>query len=443
MQSFIVECAVLSALLLVNAIFSMSEMALVSARKVRLQQLAAGGSRGAAEALRLAESPARFLSIVQIGITLVGVLAGAFGGIALTKWLAEFLVSAFPVSEDAAQALGVTAVVTLITFLSVILGELVPKRLALKYPERVASLVAFPMSLIARVSWPVVWLFTAATELVLKALRLNGNPADANVTHEEIKAMVRLGVQEGLLGPQERTMMDRVLSFGTKRVTSIMTRTRDIIWIDSAKPLEHQIAKLLESHFSHYPVAHGSLDDLQGTVRAKDICRFLTRDKAEIATLLQRPLFIPDTAYALKVLELFKASSLQMGFVINEFGEIQGLLTLTDILEAIVGDFPNTGVPQDGPVRQRQDGSWLVDGALPIDALKERLGIDFHENPEEEHFRTLGGFVMYRLGRVPAPTDAFSWHGWRFEIVDMERKRIDKVLVSRVSRERFLQKEKR
>lgn len=431
MNIILVEIGILVALLLLNAVFSMSEMAGVSSRKARLQQLAVHGNKGAEEALRLAESPSRFLSTIQIGITLVGVLSGAFGGATLSEELGHAFVAAFAWDPDVAEAVGVGIVVTVISVFSVILGELVPKQVALKSPERIASLAARPMSALSRFSAPVVWFLSAATDLVLRVLRLDKTTADNNVTHEEIKAMVQQGAQDGVLEDQEKDMVDRVLSFGKQKVVSLMTPTYDVLWVDVRKPLSDQLKMILDSRFSHYPVADGSLDHLLGTVQAKDICRVLAEGSQDLQAVVAQPVFIPESSNALQVLELFKRTGLSMGFVIDEFGAIQGILTLTNLVEAILGDLPSHGSPQGAAMVQRADGSWLVEGSLLISHLKEKLGFESMDGEKDNLFQTVAGFAMYKLGRVPSESDVFVWQEWRFEIIDMDRNRVDKIMISR------------
>jgi putative hemolysin len=430
MNVIVLEVGIVAALLLLNALFSMSEMAIVSAKKARLQQLASKGSKKAGKALQLAESPNRFLSTIQIGITLVGVLSGAFGGATISEKIGETIARIYGLSPEVSEGIGVGIIVTIITFFSVVLGELVPKRLALKYPETIATLAAGPMDALSRFSAPVVWLFSASTDLILKFLRLNQSSNDANITHDEIRAMVEQGAQEGLLDAQEKLMFDRVLSFGRKRVTALMTLARDMIWIDVNKTLEEQSREVLNSSYTMYPVAEGSLDHLLGTVKSNDLGKLFLDGQRDTVSLLFQPVFIPETATALQVLEIFQKTGLQMGFVIDEFGAIQGLLTMSDITRAIVGETPLDAQHADSPIVKRADGSWLVDGALPIDILKEKLGIERLDGEDAHLFQTVGGFIMHRLGRVPRETDVFHWSLWRFEILDMDRNRIDKVMIS-------------
>lgn len=432
MNMIALQIAILGSLVLLNALFSMSEMALMSSRRSRLQQMANEGKRGASEAFRIAQHPNRFLSTIQIGMTLMGVLSGAFGGATLAKSLGAQLSTWFSLNDNVAQAFSIGIVVAGITSLIVILGELFPKRLALRNSERIAALVAYPMRFISGILFPIVWIFTKATDLLMQGLGLERRSTPGPVTHEEIKAMVEQGAQEGGFDEHERMMMDRVLSFGRKRVTSLMTPTREIIWIDILLPIEEQIDNVLSSHYSHYPVAEGNLDQLLGTVQAKDLCQLMVGNKKDLASLYFQPLYIPETSNARQVLEELKKTGLQMGFVIDEFGAIQGIVTLTNILEAIVGDIPSQGVPEDSPIMKRADGSWLLDGSLPIEEMKEGIGIHSLGTHDRSLFLTVAGFIMHRLGRVPIQTDTFIWEKWRFEVVKMDKKRIDKVVVSEI-----------
>ncbi len=430
MTLMFLEAGFIAILLLLNGIFSMSEMAVVSAKKARLQKLVNRGHKGAAEAIRLAESPNRFLSTIQIGITLVGVLSGAFGGATISEKIGNLLSENFVLTPEVAEGIGVGIIVAIITFFSVIFGELIPKRLALKYPETIASLAAGPMNTLAKISAPVVWIFSFTTDLMLKIFHLDAEKDDSGVTHEEIKAMVEQGAQEGVIEKQERVMMDRVLTFGKKRVTSIMTLARDIVWIDVKQSIEKQLEKIVAANYSVYPVAEGTLDQLLGTIKSKDMCRCDLEKNKDLSSLLFQPLFVPETSNALQVLELFQKTGLQIGFVIDEFGSIQGLITMTNLVEAIVGDLPLDRVTEQSPIVRRDDNSWLVDGALSIDILKEHLGVDKIQGEEDNLFQTVAGFVMYRLGRVPKEADVFFWHQWRFEVVVMDKNRIAKIIIA-------------
>jgi putative hemolysin len=431
MTLIVLEIAIIGSLLGLNAVFSMSEMAIVSARRARLSALANEGNRGAAEAIAIADAPTKFLSTVQIGITLIGILSGAFGGATLSGQISQHLVFFFPMlSENVAKVLGVSAVVVGITFFSVVLGELVPKRLALQYSESIAAVVSRPMKLLSQVSAPLVWIFSSSTDFILRWLHLDNRSTGGRVTHEEIRAMVEQGQQDGVLDVQERRMINSVLAFGKKRITAIMTPAHEIVFIDTKQSLSSQMQRITGSHFSTFPVVEGSLDHILGTVYARDVCKCSMEKNVDIASATYQPLYIPESTTALQVLEQFQETGSRIGFVVDEFGSVEGLVTITDIARAIVGDVPVVGMQPDSPIVKRSDGSLLMDGDVSIEDLKETLKLGDIDGDKENLFQTLAGFVMHRLGRVPKISDSFSWGGWRFEVVDMDKNRVDKVLVS-------------
>jgi putative hemolysin len=431
MSVVVLELAIIGLLLFVNAFFSMSEMALISARKARLQALADEGSRGAAEAIRLGSVPNRFLSTVQMGMTLIGILSGAFGGATLSGHIVQYLLLLFPALQPAvAKGIAVAVVVGFITFFSVVLGELVPKRLALHYSEHIASFVSRPMKILSALSTPIVWTFSVTTDFILKFFHVDSNPGWAKITHEEIRDMVKQGEQDGVLDVQERKMMERVLAFGKKRVTAIMTLAHEIVYIDATKPLSIQLQRIADSRFSVFPVVEGTLDKVLGTINSRDVCKCAMENNIDISLSIFQPLFVPESVTALQMLELFQETGCRIGFVVDEFGAVEGLVTMTDIARAIVGDVPYLGLRKETAIVRRTDGSFLIDGSASIVSLKEMLTIDAVDGEKENLFQTVAGFVMHRLGRVPKTADSFLWCHWRFEVVDMDKNRVDKVLVS-------------
>ena len=429
MPSVILEGLVVVLLIFINGIFAMSEIAVVSARKTRLQQWAEEGNAKARAALELANNPNQFLATIQIGITLIGILAGAFGGATIARELAVIL-SDITWLEPYGHLLSLALVVVVITYLSLIVGELVPKRLALNNPERLAMAIAAPMQALSRVAYPAVHLLGLSTEFLLRALGIRPS-TEPPVTEEEIRALIEQGTQAGMFEEAEQEMVERVFRLGDRRVSAVMTPRTEIVWLDreaSAEEIRHIIT---ESVHSRFLVAEGSLDNVLGVVHAKDLlAHLLSEQVVDLEATLEQPLYVPESMRALKVLELFKQSGTHIALVIDEYGGIQGLVTPSDILEAIVGDLPEAGEQVDPLAVQREDGSWLLDGMLPVDEFKDLF--DLGELPGEDQgiYQTLAGFVIMQLGRIPAAADYFVWEGLKIEVVDMDGNRIDKVLVT-------------
>ncbi|MBW4466399.1 MAG: hemolysin family protein [Pegethrix bostrychoides GSE-TBD4-15B] len=423
------EILIILLLMVANGLFSMSEMAIVSARRARLQELVEQGNPKARVALELANSPNRFLSTVQVGITLIGVLTGAFGGARLADSLAPY-VALIPALRESSEAVAFGLVILLITFLSLIIGELVPKRLALNSPEKIAMAVAAPMSWIAKLVTPVVYLLSLATEAVLKLLRANRPSNEPLVTEEEIKVLVRQGTEAGTFEAAEQDMVERVFRLGDQQVNSLMTPRLDIIWLDLNDSLEVNCRKMSQSRHSRFPVCQETLDNALGVVYVSDVlARSLADEPLDLPTLIRQPLFIPETTLALKVLELFKQSGTHVAMVVDEYGVIQGVVTLNDVMEVIIGDVPFADHPQESSAVQREDGSWLLDGMLMIDEIKELLNLDKLPGEARGNYQTLGGMIITQLGHIPKSSDHFEWNRFRFEVVDMDGNRIDKVLV--------------
>ena len=423
------EIVAIFLLLIANGVFAMAEIAVVTARKSRLQELAAAGIARAQAALQLAQNPNLFLSTVQIGITLVGILAGAFGGGTLTEWLAARL-NAIPVVAPYSRTLALGIVVVGITYFSVIIGELVPKRLALGHPESTAMFMAPPMRLLLKIFAPVVHLLSASTDLVF---RLFGKRFDdkSSVTEEEIRTLIRQGTEAGVFEETEQDMVEAVFQFGEKSARGLMTPRTQIIWLDLSDSVEQISAKLSASGHSRFPVCAGSLDDVVGVVQAKDLlASFLTGKNVDLKASMQQPAFVPRTMTALQVLDHIKISSSHIVLVVDEYGGIEGLLTHHDLLEAIAGDMPLGKTPLEPEAVQRKDGSWLLDGMLSVDKFKDIFKLENLPGEKKDTFQTLGGFIFTQMGRVPSVSDHFEWNGLRFEVVDMDGKRIDKVLVS-------------
>ncbi|HEY7715979.1 MAG TPA: hemolysin family protein [Candidatus Binatia bacterium] len=429
MSNVAFEILVIFLLLIGNGIFAMSEIAVVTARKSRLQELANKRVARARAALDLANHPNRFLSTVQIGITLVGILAGAFGGGAVTDWLALQLRQVTPIAPYS-RSLALGIVVVSITYFSVIIGELVPKRLALGHPESIAMFMAPLMRLLLAVGSPLVHLFTFSTDLVF---RLVGKRFEERtlVTEEEITALLRQGTEAGVFEETEQEMVEAVFELGDKSARGLMTPRTQIIWLDVNDPVERVGAKISGSGRSRFPVCDGSLDNVLGIAHAKDLLTaFLSSKSFDLKTTMQPPDFVPRSMTAFQVLDHIKKSSSHIVLVVDEYGGIEGLLTHHDLLEAIAGDMPLGPTPAEPRAVQRKDGSWLLDGMLSVDEFKELFNIETLPGEKKDSFQTLGGFLFTQMGKVPSVSETFEWNGLRFEIVDMDGKRIDKVLVT-------------
>jgi putative hemolysin len=422
------EVLLILVLIIANGVFSGSELAIVSARQVRLEQMAQQGNRQAAMALRLAASPNDFLSTVQIGITLIGILSGAVGGATLSGHLTP-VIRAIPALRPWSEAISLALVVSLITYLSLVIGELVPKRIALHNPEAIACAVARPMRWLARWGSPLVHLLGGSTDALL---RLLGVPIERepDLTEEEIRALIRQGAEAGVLEEEEHAMVQRVFHLADRPVRAFMTPRTEIRWLDLESSSTEQLRDLMASGRSRLPVARGRLDDCVGIVRSHALLAAqLQGGPPELSTLLQTPLYITETAGTLAVIGQFREHGVDIALVTDEYGGIEGLVTLTDLMEAIVGDLPSAEQEQEPAITARDDGSWLVDGGLPLDTLKTLLQQASLPGEESGGFHTLAGFLLHRFGRVPGVGDHFSWNGLRFEVVDMDGHRIDKVLV--------------
>lgn len=428
-MSVTTEIVIIIALVFVNGFLSMAEMAMVSARKTRLQELAKGGDDDASQALEVSKEPNKFLSAVQIGITLVGIFAGVFGGATIAKSLAAWLSTlGVPVGYSSGISIGI--VVVSITYLSLVIGELVPKRLALSRAERIASLVAAPMRLLSRIASPLIAILSISTDAVLLVLRVRKTPED-HVTEEEIKIMIEQGTQAGVFEEYEQDMVKRVFSLGDRDVNDLMTHRPDVVALDVEDSPEENWKKIQESGHSIFPVYEHELDNIQGTVSIKDLCaQPSTSERPDIKSVVVPALFVPEGLTVYKVLERFKQAMTHAALVIDEYGNLQGIITLHDILEAIIGDLPSFHMNGDAEAVQREDGSWLLDALLPVDKFKEMFEIDEMPGEDKGYYDTLGGFMLVQFGQIPSPGAYFSWNSLRFEVVDMDGQRIDKVLVS-------------
>lgn len=428
------EVVMILALVVINGLLALAEFAIVSARKTRLQQLAEQGNHRAGSALDLADNPGEFLSTVQVGITLVGVLAGAFGGVGISAVLAGSIRS-IPGLAPYSDGIALALVVGTITLLSLVIGELVPKRLALSRPEAFAMALAGPMRFLSRLTRPVVRVLSFLTNSVLRLLRVPA-PEDSVPNEEEIKVMLSQATRAGVFEDAEHDMLEGVLRLGDRRVSGLITPRTEITWLDLEDPIEINLRKLLDSRYSHLPAGDGTLDDIQGIVDVRQVLTAIVAGSEPTAELdltefLLPPVFVPEYLPALEALDVFRTSKTALLLVIDEFGGFQGIVTIGDLLESVVGELPTADTSVDSEVVLRDDGSMLIDGMYAIDELMELCDLSELPGGDQGLFETLGGFVMHYLGRIPAPGDRFEWNGWRFEVVDMDGLRVDKVLALR------------
>ena len=419
------ELLLILMLVLLNGAFAMSELAIVSSRRSRLVAMQRRGSLGAEAALALADNPERFLPTVQVGITLVGILAGAFGGARLSGGIAEFL-SQLPTLAPFAEEIAFALVVLIITYLSLILGELVPKQLALRHPERLAVVVARPLLWLSRATAPAIWVLSSSSALVLKLFGRH-TPADQAVTEEEVKAMVAEGATSGAIETEERHMIERVLRLADKPVRALMTPRTELEWIDRTASPQDMAARLRASNVTRFVVADGRVDNVVGVVASKDLLdQLLAGGPLSVQAAMRQPLVMPDTLSALDALERLRGDAIGLALVMDEYGSFEGVVTASDRLEAIVGELGSSGPAESTPAVKRHDGSLLLDGMMPSDELKARL--DLPDLPREGTYHTVAGLMLALLQRVPKEGDRIAWAGWRFEVVDMDGRRVDKVL---------------
>jgi len=422
------DLVVIALLIVLNGFFAMSELAVMSSRRARLGHMASEGNRGARFALRLLDDPTRFLSTVQVGITLVGVFAGAYSGATLAGPLARALPDEIaPYSYPVAIAI----VVVGITYLSLVIGELVPKRIAFNNPERVAAAVAPFMARLSVAGAPVIWLLRISTETLTRLLRIPDKP-ESSVTEEEIKLLIAEGARTGVFHAVERDMIDGVLRLADRSVRSVMTPRTELVWIDLDDPPETIRQEIADSGHSRYPAGRKGLDELEGIVHTKHLLDQVARTgRFDLATSLRPPLIVHEGTPVLRLLEMFRENPVHMAVVVDEYGVLEGIVTPTDILTAIAGEMPEdaTDLEEDTAVR-REDGSWLMDGMIGIHEA-ERLLVR-KDMRDDEDFETLAGFVLAKLGRIPQTGDSFEWNRLKFEIVDMDGRRIDRVLVTQL-----------
>jgi putative hemolysin len=430
----LIEIAFVFVLALCNGFFALSEMALVVSRKSRLKQMAKT-SRRAAAALRHAEAPEHFLSTVQVGITLVMLTTGAVAGDALGGHIAEALHNGRAAwLGPYARVIGIVLGFVLISFIQIVIGELVPKRLALSAPEQVSVYMAYPMLVLSRLTAPFVWLLNVSSNLLLRLMRVNQQRRGV-VTEDEIRMLVAESAEQGVLDPDEHNMVNRVLRLGDRTVDSVMTPRMRIAWLDVAGTRQENVEVLRQTPYSRYPVFRGNENDVVGVVEVKRLLHSFAEGKPELFDHLSKPLFVPATARALDLLEEFRDAETKLALVVDEYGDIEGVVTVNDLLAAVVGvsQIAHSADDQDAPIVQRADGSWLIDGSLSTDDLRELLRLDHLPGEQDHDFHTVAGMVMAALGRIPQTGEVFEWHGIRFEVVDLDGARIDKLLVTRES----------
>lgn len=428
------ELALLFVLIIINGVFAMSEIAVVSSRKARLQNLADDGSAGAKAALALHHEPSSFLSTIQVGITSVGIMSGAIGEATIAAPLAEWLAK-MPGLAPHASGVALTVTVVTLTYFSVVIGELVPKRLALLAPEAIASLVSRPMLALARFTHPVVVLLSGSCTAILSILGAR-RKEEPPVTDDEIKVMMEQGAEAGVFHEGEQALVSNVLRLDELRIPAIMTPRRDMFVIDLEEGEAAVRQRIIESEYTRLIVCRDGLDHILGVLQTGDLLRKVMPGHGvtiqDIEAVLCPPLYIPESVTTAQLLENFRRARLQFALIVDEYGEVEGMVTMTDVLAAIVGDISSVEAPEDKDMVQRADGSWLVDGDVGLERLKNFLEIDDDLPGEESQaFHTLGGLVMHVLGRIPAPADHIETAGWRIEVVDMDRNRVDKVLMTR------------
>ena len=423
------EIALLFVLILINGLFAMSEIGLVTARRARLQRLVDDGDSAAAAALKLGEDPTRFLSTIQIGITSIGILNGIVGEAALAGPLAIWLAS-LGVPDQYAAGLATGLVVVLITYFSIVLGELVPKRFGQAHPEAVARLVARPIGALAIATKPFVRLLSGSTNALLRMLGVKQG-SNFNVTEEEIHAVLAEGTSAGVIESHEHTMVRNVFRLDDREIGSLMVPRGDVGYLDLNWPFEECLARIESSDHASFPVVRGGLHNIVGVVNARQLLsRVVKSGTVNLEENLQAPLYVPETLTGMELLDNFKSSDVHLAFVIDEYGEVQGLVTLQDLVEAITGEFQPRDPASAWAVR-REDGSWLLDGHIPVPELKDRLELDTVPEEERGRYHTLSGMMMLLTGRMPKVSDKVVWEGWRLEVVNTDGRTIDKVLATR------------
>lgn len=417
------EILILAGLILLNGLFSMAEIALVSARKARLESQANKGDKDALEALNLANKPENFLSTVQMGITVIGIITGLYSGEKITDDFAIYL-QKWPAIAPYSYGIATSIVVIIVTYFTIIFGELVPKRLGLARPEGIAKTVARPMRFISLITYPFIWLLSKSSNFIISIFGLK--TGENMVTEEEIKAIISEGTEQGTIEETEQEIIERVFHLSDRNITSLMTHRSDIVWFNVDDTEEMIRGKIIKEPHSIYPICDNSIDELKGVVAIKDL--YISPDNVAFKDLMRPALFVPENNTAFQVMEKFKESQLHSCFIVDEYGSVLGMITLNDILEAIIGDMPQPDV-EEYEIKEREDGSYLVDAQIPFYDFLTRFEKTQWMNEGEQEFDTLAGFILHELERIPQTGDKFEWKGFSFEIVDMDGHRIDKVLI--------------
>jgi len=422
------EILIILFLVILNGIFSMSEIALISSRKTKLEIASKNGDRRAAAALELANSPNRFLSTVQIGITLISILTGIFSGDTLTIGIQDFL-TGLGLELKYADNLAVGLVVLIIGFVQLVLGELVPKRIGMSNPEAIAKTMAAPMNVLSKVTSPFIWLLTKCSDLIIKILGIE--VSDSSVTEEEIKSMIQEGTTGGAIDEIEQEIVQNVFHLGDRKITSLMTNRSDLTYLDLEDSVQENIEKIIETKHSVYPICKDGIDNISGLLYIKDLLgKDLGTELQNLANLGKEPLFIPENNQAYQALEKFREERIHMGIILDEYGSVMGIITLNDILDALVGDI-SMDDEFEYDVFEREDGSFLVDASLPFDDFLNQFEIVINNRKEYTGFDTLGGFALHILQEIPDTGDTFEWEDYEFEIIDMDKNRIDKILLKK------------
>ncbi|MCU7497044.1 MAG: HlyC/CorC family transporter [Ignavibacteria bacterium] len=432
MDNVTLELIIILILIIANGLFAMSEIAVISSRKTRLENMARKGNLKSKTALDLANSPSKFLSTVQVGVTTISVITGAVSGATLGKRVASVLRSV-PLLAEYADVLGYTLVVAGITYFTLVIGELVPKRVGMNNPEKIALKVSGSMKALAKIGSPLVALLSHSTDFVIRFLKLRP-PSEPNVTEEEIRMLISQGNKVGVIEKAEQDILESVFRLGDKRVEAVMTPRTKIVWLDVNSTSDENKKIILESHFSHFPVCDENLDNLKGIVSIKELYYFHVQGRQyDIKTHVSEPLFIPEGTRALKLLDRFKESGKSVAIVINEYGGVEGLVTITDLVEEVLGELSRQDHAEPF-AKKREDGFWLVDGMIPVDEFKRIFKLESLPGEEDEDFQTLGGFIMLKMERIPKEGEKMESVGLSFEILDMDGNRIDKVLVQSVKK---------
>lgn len=427
MSDALLESFIILVLIILNGLLAMTEIAIVSVRKAKLMHDASHGDKAAQLALELHENPSHVLSAIQVGITMIAILTGAFAGATIAELIAEQL-KPIAVLAPFADAIGVTVIVISITYFSVVLGELIPKRIALKFAERIAKLTAAPISFLAEMASPLVLLFSGSTNMVLRLFGWDKHE-ESFVSEEELKVIIDEGAKTGVLDAEEHALVANILDLGDSKVKDFMTPRPEIAWLDANSPWSVNLEKVKESTHVIFPVSEGDLDNLLGVISMRKVlCQTTVLSDVDIRTCLDHPLLIPGNKTVFGALNLFKASRAHIAIVVDEYGGVQGLITLNDIVDELLGGLPSDDDPPRWHVVEREDGSWLLDGLMPVQEFADLFKLELPE--EHTPFRTLAGFITHTLERIPAPADSFCFQHLTIEVVDMDRYRVDKVLVS-------------